>query len=768
MRTKITAFILVVAAVLAGAPAAGADLLKSEEAAPKPPATLTDKRSDARDWDRIARRIPQGGTAPVMVGLDVPTRPEGTLKDAEVKVQRAAIATATKSVLAALKPTRFTVRNTYRTLPFMSVEVSRPALEVLRRSPHVLSVGRVRSYETFTAQSVPLVGGERLAQNSFQGQGAMVAVLDTGVETTHPMLNGRVVEEACTARDCDVTNADGTVTYRTGPGTGGPCTFASATDCDHGTHVASIAAGAAVTIGGNPVMGVARAVPVMSIRTASSPGMNGRVQNWNDDITQALDHVALTADRRTIAAVNMSFGGGNYPAGCGDATFGAAEEGIKNGIANLASRNIASVVSSGNNGSPGGTFVNGIAFPACAPYAIAVGNTTLTDTVTASSQAGWNLQLLAPGTNIRAAGLSGTTAIKTGTSMAAPHVAGAFALARQVANIPWYRVRDVLKETGVRIRDTRNNTTYSRIQACSAIDKLMVEYRGSSIAGMCSYGPSGFQRGPYYQPNNSVFIYGPSSTDQGAGSGLGVTGTVVDGVFYERASFGTGPWTHAAVSSDSLLMYNSNTGAAEVGTLIDGVYTPRVTTTLGAGWTHVTASCDSYLLYKNGWWGQPGRGETGVLRNGTIEYRESSAGYYGGWQQVSSSCDTVQFIYTSNNGGWDAWGTLTNGVFRQTGQVWNGYNSFTHLANTTYGFLQYSRWYNSGQWGASDAGSRSVTGSTSGFSTWDVISGAGNSVVFYNRSSGVVAFSTIGYGGQYTYRGWGYWRTAWEVIAGGK
>jgi hypothetical protein len=110
-------------------------------------------------------------------------------------------------------------------------------------------------------------------------------------------------------------------------------------------------------------------------------------------------------------------------------------------FANIRGAGIAPVVASGNNGSDAG-----VAQPACLSTAIAVGNTTKADAdrqhehIANGSNHHDLVELLAPGTRILAAVPPGATCSgssngycrKTGTSMAAPHVAGAFAALRQV------------------------------------------------------------------------------------------------------------------------------------------------------------------------------------------------------------------------------------------------------------------------------------------------------------------------------------------------
>jgi serine protease len=135
----------------------------------------------------------------------------------------------------------------------------------------------------------------------------------------------------------------------------------------------------------------------------------------------------------------------------------------------LRAANIATVVASGNEG-----FTDGLSEPACVSSAISVGNTTKSDTVNPNSNSASFLSLLAPGTSIVSSvpSFPGVAQL-TGTSMAAPHVAGSFALLRQAK--PSASVSEILaalQKTGVPIRDPRNGITQSRIDVEAALDVL--------------------------------------------------------------------------------------------------------------------------------------------------------------------------------------------------------------------------------------------------------------------------------------------------------
>jgi hypothetical protein len=167
-----------------------------------------------------------------------------------------------------------------------------------------------------------------------------------------------------------------------------------------------------------------------------------------------------------IVAVNNSYGSpqpgttlgigaGGWNTAC-DSIFSSAVL-AKTAIDNLISINVAPVFASGND-----FFRNGVAFPACVSTAIAVGNTTKADNVSNSSNFQTTLvDIQAPGSNIVAAARNGSGGAlnyesKGGTSMAAPHVAGAWALIREVyPSMNVASVLNLLQSTGVPVADNR-------------------------------------------------------------------------------------------------------------------------------------------------------------------------------------------------------------------------------------------------------------------------------------------------------------------------
>ena len=164
-----------------------------------------------------------------------------------------------------------------------------------------------------------------------------------------------------------------------------------------------------------------------------------------------------------IAAANLSLGGGQYTSQA-ECDVGAGNPARRAAIDNLRSIGIATVAASGNNG-----FVGALNAPACISSAVSVGSTTKGDVMVSSSNRAPFLSLLAPGNAITSSVPINAYAVMNGTSMASPHVAGAWAVLKQAS--PAASVTDVLtalRNTGVLIGDDGSQGSYPRINVDAA------------------------------------------------------------------------------------------------------------------------------------------------------------------------------------------------------------------------------------------------------------------------------------------------------------
>jgi subtilisin family serine protease len=295
----------------------------------------------------------------------------------------------------------------------------------------------------------------------WRGKGVTVAILDTGIDTAHPAFTGRVVDEFCFSINSDCPNGS---FFQTGAGAAAPCSWAP-NQCDHGTHVAGIAAGG--TDWGLP--GVAPEAGILPIQVFSRvnnpvnclPDPAPCARSFRSNQIAAIGVVDSLAATHNIAAINLSLGKSTNGAPCMNATYVIA-------VLNAMSHGVAVVASSGNDGSP-----FAVNFPACLPGVVAVGATDNSDAVWPSSNSSDMVDLLAPGVLVTSSVPGGIPGDKTGTSMAAPHVAGAFALlAERFPSSTVIQRLDHLKSTGVPVTErtaSRNRDSRAERAAGRAI-----------------------------------------------------------------------------------------------------------------------------------------------------------------------------------------------------------------------------------------------------------------------------------------------------------
>ncbi len=258
--------------------------------------------------------------------------------------------------------------------------------------------------------------------------------------------------------------------------------------------------------------------------------------------------------------------------------------------------------------------------------------------------------------------------------------------------------------------------------------------------------------------NSSIVFYKPTS----ATTGTARFGTLSEGTLTMKAELATKRWTHAAVSRDTLLFYNSATGNGLTGTFTDGVFTRKGTFTIARGFDQVAASCDSVLFYnrKTGWI------FIGHLQGGGFSPLVAGPPFGPGLDLISSSCDTMQLWRNGGNGIYE-WGLLQGGRYTKKGHINLSPLTISHRTSTADSYLQYARDYGFGEWGKAQGGTTSSAGSARTFGDWTHVSSTGDTVLFYNSATGL-AVRVILKQGVYFDDGESRLGKGWKVIAGGR
>lgn len=283
------------------------------------------------------------------------------------------------------------LKRSHKLINAVSARIPAEEIEALKKDPAVayvepdVTVGLIEPITTLIPSpeydgswGVTRIGGADAAAAGFTGAGIKIAILDSGIDCSHPDLADNCRPGYNFAYDNNDTFDDGYIS--------------------HGTHIAGIIG---ARNNGTGVVGVAPAAELYPVKV-----LGGSVMGDLSDILAGMEWSILNG----MNVINLSIGAPIDSPSFKDACDRAYQAGI------------VVVSASGNSGS------STIDFPAAYDSVIAVSATNPDDTIATFSNYGDKIELAAPGLNINSTMRGGGYGTMKGTSQATAHVTGAAAV----------------------------------------------------------------------------------------------------------------------------------------------------------------------------------------------------------------------------------------------------------------------------------------------------------------------------------------------------
>jgi subtilisin len=333
-----------------------------------------------------------------------------------LKVAGASVATAAGSGLAAAEPddtvevnvgfssergrkaavdkASETVRE-FSSLDIVTAKMPAQAAEGLQNNPNVRYVeenGRMHALAQDLPWGIDRVDAEVAHANGETGNGADIAIVDTGIDSDHPDLQDNLGEGKAFV-ECGSGGYFGNCSFQ---GNSNSCNTAWDDDNDHGTHCAGTADAVNNSEG---VVGVSTEATLHAVKVLDCGGSGSY-----SDIAAGIEYVA---DQGWDVG-SMSLGGDSGSSALKDAVVYAKDQGV------------LLVAAAGNDGE----CTDCVGYPAAYPETMAVSSTNDSDDLSSFSSQGPEVDIAAPGTDVYSTVPGGYDTF-SGTSMATPHVAGA-------------------------------------------------------------------------------------------------------------------------------------------------------------------------------------------------------------------------------------------------------------------------------------------------------------------------------------------------------
>lgn len=401
---------------------------------------------------RVVQELTATGQVKTVIALNLPETAPNRLRAASVAM-RDPIGETQEEVLNSLPTGSYELTYQYSHVPGLAMTVTPESFAILKDHPQVKYIQYDELEHIALAQAVPWIKADQVHSGSpaYNGNGITVAVLDTGINTSHVDFSGKIITQTCSVTSGNKCPPSNTTTGSS-----------AEDDNGHGSHVSGI---------------VAKVAPGTKIAAIKVCNNTGGCQA--SDTLAGLNWVIANFSSYTIKVVNMSIASSTlYDNSCDNDLR-------KTAIDSLINSGITVFAATGNNSNK-----SQIGAPACLSNTIAVGATydaiysptattlvcskvvTNPDTASCFSNSSSWVDILAPGSEITSSWTGSTTAtsVKAGTSMATPMASGVAALMLQKnSTLTSAQIKAKLKKTGVNVTDT-NGITRPRIDALAAVN----------------------------------------------------------------------------------------------------------------------------------------------------------------------------------------------------------------------------------------------------------------------------------------------------------
>jgi hypothetical protein len=430
--------------------------------------------AQARIGPGVRDAIRENGRARVMIALAGDVSAFAVRSPRDLPNVARAIAGTQAQALAGLQPGDIAIAHRYESVAAIAGTLrNEAALDRLAANPAVRRIDLDIGGTGTLATSVPQINADLRHALGNDGEGVIVGVLDSGIDSDHPDLSDDIGQQACFGDNDGAIDGAGFCPNGSDRQTGAG---SAEDDQGHGSHVSGII----TSNGTQSSVGVAPGANIVAVKVLD----NLNRFFFTSEVVAGLNWIInnnSTGLNLGVQVINMSLGTSalfTFP--CDNVS--ANTMAMAGAINTLRGMGVITMVSAGNNSSS-----TQMTLPACVTNAIAVGAVDASDAVAGFSNSDAGTDVFAPGVSIVSSGLGGGTATLSGTSMASPHVAGCAALLIDSgeATMP-NAIETRLETSNVQITDTRNSLTFPRLD-CGPAGGTIIIRKATTPAGRTGF-----------------------------------------------------------------------------------------------------------------------------------------------------------------------------------------------------------------------------------------------------------------------------------------